>query len=997
MTVFSVDAGDPFLKTLAARLADGTLWPGGARPEGPLALSRATIYLPTRRAVRALADEFLALAGGPVALPRIEALGESEEDGETGVAVVGRLEARVALAGLVETFARTLENNFDDDQRLLMPSSGADAVRLADALFTLMDQVETQEADWADLPGLVDRADLAAHWAITTHFLTIATEMWPRHLAGEGKISAATARRQEAERAVARMAAARGPVIVAGSTGSLPATRRLMDAVARSALGAVVLPGFDRAATTAAWDALDTAEDGPGHPQFGLHFLLRHLDVAPEAVIRLAPPDEAPLAPAPAPEWSDLPLFSANAPAAPATSPPSPQRGEIAARRRVLAAALRPAPDTHRWLADRERCDIASALACATLIDAPDERAEAAAVAVAMRGAVEKGERVALITPHRPLARRVSLALRRWDIEVDDSAGDALDATDVGLLARLVAAVAAGGGAADWLALAKHPLFALAPERAAVFAMEKVFRGPRIAPEAIPAELAAGGEPAAGLGRTISDALAPLTALCRARARICDLAAAQAAALAATLGDSDERPDLKAMVAALSELATPLPAAIDGSDWPATFDSLISGVVVRGAHEDAAVRILGPLEARLQHFDHVVLGGLNEGVWPAAADAGPWMSRGMMSAFGIELPERLIGLAAHDVFIAAHAPCVTLSRAGKAAGEPTVASRWWQRILAFCGAEAEPALIRGADLLAFAERLETRPSVAPAERPEPRPPVAARPTRVAITDVGRLVRDPYAYYARRILHLRPLDPLEAEPHGGDRGELIHNVLNDFIGEGHHLGPDPLAAFRVAARYLGKLALLSRRAGAVGRAPRPHRARHRPHRARARRHVASRRRNRAECRGRNRRRRPLRPHRPYRHPCRRRHRGDRLQERPGPLRQGGRRAAGAAASPVGRAGAPRRARHSRRRADPRPHLRQGRQRARAGRLAGRRGPQDPHRPRRPHRGGAVLFPRPDGPASGPRHRLPLARPHRLPARTHRRLRPPRPRRGMAGLR
>src|SRR3546814_14486973 len=75
------------------------------------------------------------------------------------------------------------------------------------------------------------------------------------------------------------------------------------------------------------------------------------------------------------------------------------------------------------------------------------------------------------------------------------------------------------------------------------------------------------------------------------------------------------------------------------------------------------VAILGPLEARLQHAELLVLGGLNEGTWPAAATPGPWLSRPMQAAFGLPLPERGIGLAAHDFYQAFCAPPVYLTRA----------------------------------------------------------------------------------------------------------------------------------------------------------------------------------------------------------------------------------------------------------------------------------------------------------------------------------------------
>ena len=239
------------------------------------------------------------------------------------------------------------------------------------------------------------------------------------------------------------------------------------------------------------------------------------------------------------------------------------------------------------------------------------------------------------------------------------------------------------------------------------------------------------------------------------------------------------------VLAMLTELAERHELTLPAGDWPATFEALIAGIVVRARPIDDAVRILGPLEARLQSFDHAVLGGLNEGTWPAAPDAGPWMSRGMMGAFGIDLPERRIGLSAHDFFTAAHQPRVTLTRARKAAGEPTVASRWWQRLAAFAGDAKKPAYERGAALAAWARMLDERPAVRPAPRPEPKPPVAARPASFSVTEIARLVRDPYAIYARRILGLKPLDPLEQEPDAGNRGELFHDVLARFVGGGHH--------------------------------------------------------------------------------------------------------------------------------------------------------------------------------------------------------------------
>ena len=71
-----------------------------------------------------------------------------------------------------------------------------------------------------------------------------------------------------------------GPVIAAGSTGSIPATAELLAAIARLPIGAVVLPGLDRALDERAWSALAAETPRPavlGHPQYGLAKLLRRI------------------------------------------------------------------------------------------------------------------------------------------------------------------------------------------------------------------------------------------------------------------------------------------------------------------------------------------------------------------------------------------------------------------------------------------------------------------------------------------------------------------------------------------------------------------------------------------------------------------------------------------------------------------------------------------------------------------------------------------------
>lgn len=186
----------------------------------------------------------------------------------------------------------------------------------------------------------------------------------------------------------------------------------------------------------------------------------------------------------------------------------------------------------------------------------------------------------------------------------------------------------------------------------------------------------------------------------------------------------------------------------------------------------------------------MILAGLNEGVWPAGLGADPWLSRGMRIAANLGAPERRYGLAAHDFAQLAAAPEVILTRAGKADGAPTVASRWVWRLKtlargALGEAGARAALAPGTDYLALARALDApdpplRPR--PAPRPSPCPPVAERPRKLSITEIRTWVRDPYSIFARHLLGLRRLDPADMPPGARERGTALHEALQMVVPE-----------------------------------------------------------------------------------------------------------------------------------------------------------------------------------------------------------------------
>ena len=770
--VFFIPPHLPFLDALVAGIRSRT-------GDDPLTLSRVTVLLPTRRACRSLSEAFLRASGGqPLLLPRLRPVGDaSGEDEMTFGADGGGRDAATAAAEIppaIPSLRRLLLLS-----RLVLrwgeshapaPLLPGQAAVLARELARFLDETQAEGCDLACLADLVP-AEYAEHWQHVLRFLAVVAEHWPEILKAEGALDPAEYRNQmlRAQAAAWRRNPPPHLVVAAGLGGGMPALDELVETVARLPNGAVVLPGID-AATGDDEETWQAVHADPAHPQHLAALLLDRLEIAP-----------ADIRPWPAPGVA----------------------GGPAARIALAAEALRPAAATDRWR------DIApwrpDAIRGMWRLDCPGPQEEAAAVALLMRQRLERpGETAALVTPDRGLARRVAAELRRWNIEVDDSAGTKLSLTPPGVFLRLVLDAAAFELAPlPLLALGKHPL-AAAGMRTAAFRDEmrrlerRLLRGPRPASgvEGLLAALPAGDED--GLRpviERIGAAMAPLlAALAEPDSSLAGLLAAHVAAaeaLAATPetagADALWREEAGETAAQfLAELASAADAfqALAGKDYPALFEALLAEAVVRpryGRHPRLA--IWGLLEARLQHADLMILGGLNEGTWPPETEGDPWLSRPMRREFGLSPPERRVGLAAHDFSQALGAREVVLTRAVRIEGTPTVPSRWLLRLDTVLRAGKMPAGLPQPESIlewqALLDRPAERLAIAP---PAPTPPVAARPRRLSVTQIETWRRDPYAIYARTVLKLYALDPLDADPGAAERGEVIHHALDRFVAE-----------------------------------------------------------------------------------------------------------------------------------------------------------------------------------------------------------------------
>ncbi|WP_406869919.1 double-strand break repair protein AddB [Thioclava sp. 'Guangxiensis'] len=785
--IYALPCGVDFPRELVAGLI------ARMQDQPPEAMARVRLYLNSGRMLRRVREEFD--RNGARFLPQLKLVTDLGRAPMRGLppaepALRRRLELAQLVAGLVD--------------RLPGFEAGHGIFGLADSLATLMAEMQSEGVTPDDLEALEIADTHAQHWRLSLDFIRIVA----RYFEADATPDAEARQRRVVEQIIADWAEAgpTDPIIVAGSTGSRGATGLFMQAVARLPQGALVLPGFDFSMSEHAWKSLKSGsfpiED---HPQYRYRAMLDAVEAEPGDVLR----------------WHDR-------------SEPSPERNAL------ISLALRPAPVTDQWM--REGADLPDLLdACKdlTLIEARDPRAEANAIALVLRDAAERGVPTALITPDRMLTRRVAVALDRWGIIPDDSAGQPLQQTAPGRLLRHLAAMRGEALTLDGLLiLLKHPLTATGstmrgthlrytreleldlrrngpafPDHPALVAWaQKYADKPDYVEKLTWANWLGAFFPMlmSPYEQPLSDCVSHHLAL--------------AAHLATGPDGSVEASELwlqdggREAWRVFSELAR---EAVNGGSYTAAsytdlVNHLLQGSMTRAglaAHRD--ITIFGALEARVQGAEQVILAGLNEGSWPEAPDPDPWLSRQMRLAAGLLLPERQTGLSAHDFQQAVGAPRVILTRAKRDAEAETVPSRWVNRLVNLMsglpdrrGPEALVEMrVRGATWLGLASSLD-RPlgETKPMRRPSPRPPIEARPKDLSVTQVKTLIRDPYTIYARKVLRLYPLNPLRPEPDALQRGNVLHEIVERYVKErpeGEQAAEGEQRLIRIAEEVLGQ--------------------------------------------------------------------------------------------------------------------------------------------------------------------------------------------------
>lgn len=694
--IYNISASLPFLEALANGVLERFPEP-----------HKVTIYLPSKRAIRSLSEVFLRLSGKPaILLPNMQAVGDIDDDEiefSPKYAELGALKPAISKPRRLMEMATLLSGR----QLNLIQS-----MMMAKSLIKLIDEVQTKNVSFEVFENIIPE-ELASHWQVTLEFLKVAAVVWKEKLEADGLQEPIQLRNQILGALTNYYKTPQAdPVIIAGTTGSIPATAELVKAIYNNPNGYVVLFGLDPFLNEDDHKQLEET-----HPQKALAHLLNTI-AAPLGVVD---------------DWAKL---------------------EVNARQKLISNALLPTHKIEAWQQGKQPTDI-------ELIEAENIEEEAMAVAIALREALEEPAKTAMVvTTNRALAKRISAKMRVWDMEVNDSAGQPLlTTTSANFLLLLADMLASHEAPVDMLGFFKHPYIALELKTKIREIEYEKLHGPRqeTAPE-LPVDFS-------GLKKLFSRKKVLLRDLLAEHIRISET-------LAPKLWER-EGEDLKNFI---DEMQNEI---VDGYQIdPALYADFLRQMLLTQTYrpkygQHKRVRILSPVEARLEAADVVIISGMNESSFPQLPPADSFMNQQIRRQAGLDLLEKRIGQAAHDFELLAQNKKLILTRSKKEGGSPTQKSRLLQRL------EAVSDITPSEKYISWAAAMATPAEIKAAPRPMPKPPAEARPKELSATQVGRLLRDPYTIYAEKVLRLRLLDEIDRELNAADFGNFVHKAIEEY--------------------------------------------------------------------------------------------------------------------------------------------------------------------------------------------------------------------------
>jgi len=688
-------------------------------------LQAAQIFLPNRRSCRELKELFLKknITG---ALPQIKAISDiSFEDffqflpSDSAKAIIDEISIIKVLDDVDYLFFLSEKIR---QREVFGKLNFEQSFKTAVSLKGLFDEIEREEADIATL------INLAAHRQITLEFLNDFSIHVKNSLIKENILSISSYQNFIVKRFIQCLQdhQLKSPIIIAGSTGSIVSSRKLIKAISAQEKGFVILHDFKK-----------QKSPKENHPQFLLDQLTKFIDC--NSVVKIT---------------HDNFKISSNI------------------RQNLIALMMLPFEESIKWQNIVAEIDVKKAAQDLeenfTLIEANSDIVEAKLIALTLQKNSQK--KSAVIVNNGDFANLLKLELERLGLEFNDSRSlDIFNSKLINFLILILELIESDFNSHILLSLFKHPLCKI--DDAAIIQDFEI--------NILRKERSESG--LNGLKNTLKNNqvlqeffngfLAKIKFESDINSLIKNVENLTHKTWSELLNQQEAQEEIFYLFEKLKKQNYTPNSASD-------FKTILSQISYFGkSNSHAKIQILSPIEARLLNFDFIVISSLNEGLFPQI-ESENWLGKKIKKDLGVEKSLQKIGQNAHDFCNYLSNKSVVLSYCKSRNGAALIESPFLLKFKTI--AKKLDAKINNGD--EFFKRLAAENNIPQLEISvaNPKPAKDLRPQRFSITEISKLISNPYFIYCKKILQLKELDKIDYEAGYAEFGSFIHKALEEFI-------------------------------------------------------------------------------------------------------------------------------------------------------------------------------------------------------------------------
>ncbi len=707
-------------------------------------ISQVKFFLPNRRSCREFREVFLQKKTNTI-LPQIKAI--SDISYEDFFDFLPNLEAKENIDELLKI--KTLSGSdylfflSQEIQKLSIFGQDLDfeqAFKIAINLQSLFDDIEREEIDLKKLEE-IDDSNLSQHRLLTLDFLKNFHVQIKNSLLKKDVFFASSSQNFIIQKFVSLLEkqGSKTPIVIAGSTGSVSFSSKLIRAISQKNF--VVLHG-----------ASDEDFAAENHPQFFLNRLIKFLKIEKKAIGQIA--EEK---------------FSL-----------SPQ-----SRQKLISLMVLPSAETLKWQEVSKYLDVENTSQDLAknfhLIEAKNEIEEAKIIKLILLEALQNKKTSALITNNDKLAKLVKLELEQSFLPFNDTRNLSIfNSHLVNFLLLILELIESDFNSHSLLAILKNPLCAYSQDKKLLADFEiKILRQDRANSglEGINKKLENDKILKEFFGNFCAD-FSEFSTFTLASQTSALVKIAQNLSKKTWQQLLEPEPAQIELFEFFEKLKTQKEITLNSKNLLSSFKTLLSQLsYFEKSDASAPIQILSTIEARLLNYDLVIIASLNEGDFPQV-EAENWLGKKIKKDLGIDRVLKKSGQSAYDFCNYLSNRSVVLTRCKSSNGGVLIESPFLLKFKTICQ-KIGVSLNSGEKyfaLLAKTNEVQSRQiKVA-----NPKPKIEFRPKKISITDISKLLSDPYDIYAKKILQLKELEKIDFEPSYAEFGSFIHKALEEFV-------------------------------------------------------------------------------------------------------------------------------------------------------------------------------------------------------------------------